>query len=211
MDYGGHDSAFHDNIVYVGDSDGQNCVNAGGFMPGHGVGWFNNKCVVTASKNIGSTGGCYCPGSSAPPPGGGGAPQTEGGLTMHDNEYFGDPNIPGNMTMSCAGPVLASTWLASGSDARSAVYELPSDETLIGWARQKLDLPPLPAPPPPPPTPLPPQPPPTFPPTCVGRCWREGHCCVRTSALYPCLPAAASVQLLQCACRALAASSDAQT
>lgn len=177
MDYGGHDSAFHDNVVYVGDSDGQNCVNAGGFLPGHGVGWYKNKCVVSASKNIGSTGGCDCPGRGKPSPGGGVAPSTVCGLTMHDNEYYGDPKIPGNMTMSCAGPVLASTWLASGSDAGSAVYEIPDDDALIGWAREKLDLPPLPAPPSPPPAPLPPQPPPTFPDTCIGRCWREGHCC----------------------------------
>ena len=81
------------------------------------------------------------------------------------------------MTMTCAGPILASKWLASGSDKGSAVYELPSDDALIGWAREKLSLPPLPGPPPPPPTPLPPQPPPSFPKTCVGRCWSEGHCC----------------------------------
>ena len=168
MDFGGHDSAFHDNIVYVGDSDGQNCVNAGPFLPGHGVEWFQNKCIVTASKNIGSTGGCNCPGKGKPSPGGGVAPQTVCGLTMHNNEYFGDPNIPGNMTMSCAGPVLASTWLASGSDDGSAVYEIPSDDALIGWARQKLSLSPLPAPPPSPPTPLPPQPPPTFPNTPIS-------------------------------------------
>ena len=27
------------------------------------------------------------------------------------------------------------------------------------------------------PRPLPPQPTPTYPHTCVGRCWAEGHCC----------------------------------
>ena len=40
MDYGGHDSSFHDNIVYVApSSEGQNCINTGGFLPGHGVHW----------------------------------------------------------------------------------------------------------------------------------------------------------------------------
>ena len=33
--------------------------------------------------------------------------------------YFGDPKLPGNVTMSCAGPILASDWLASGSDNNS--------------------------------------------------------------------------------------------
>ena len=71
----------------------------------------------------------------------------------------------------------AGTGTGTGSDNNSAVYELPSDALLIGWARAKLGLPPIPGPPPAPPTPLPPQPAPTYPNTCVGRCWREGHCC----------------------------------
>ena len=146
----------------------------GQFLPGHGVKWYSNKCVLMDSKNIGTTGGCHCPGPAAPhsfPP------QGECGLDMHDNEYFGRPDLPGNMTMSCSGPILASDWLATGSDRNSAVYEIPSDAALIGWARDKLGLAPVPGPPPPPPTPLPPQPPPTYPKTCVGSCWREGHCC----------------------------------
>ena len=79
--------------------------------------------------------------------------------------------------MSCAGPTLATDWVASGSDNNSKIYELPSDSALIGWAREKLSLPPLPGPPSPPPTPLPNQPAPTYPNTCIGRCWRQGHCC----------------------------------
>ena len=47
----------------------------------------------------------------------------------------------GNMTMSCNGPVLAYDWLASGSDNRSGVFEMPSDQLLMGWAREKLSLP----------------------------------------------------------------------
>eukprot|EP01051_Picozoa_sp_SAG22_P011783 SAG22_NODE_1164_length_5294_cov_3.888162_3_plen_93_part_00 len=38
MDYGGHDSAFHDNIIH-NDKGGQACINTGGFLPGHGVHW----------------------------------------------------------------------------------------------------------------------------------------------------------------------------
>ena len=33
MDYGGHDSAFHDNIIY-NDKGGQACINTGGFSHG---------------------------------------------------------------------------------------------------------------------------------------------------------------------------------
>ena len=54
-----------------------------------------SRCVVVDSKNIGSTSGCDCPGTSTvtsfPPQGG-------CGMTMHDNSYFGDPKLPGNMT-----------------------------------------------------------------------------------------------------------------
>ena len=35
---------------------------------------------------------------------------------------------------------------SAGSDKGSAVYELPSDAALLGWAREKLSLPPLPGP-----------------------------------------------------------------
>ena len=61
MDYGGHDSAFHDNIVY-NDKGGQACINTGGFLPGHGVHWYNNKCVLTSSKNLGAIGSRCNPG-----------------------------------------------------------------------------------------------------------------------------------------------------
>ena len=37
MDYGGHDCAFHDNLVYVEGKDGQNCINTASFLPGHGL------------------------------------------------------------------------------------------------------------------------------------------------------------------------------
>merc|ERR1712146_46333 len=54
---------------------------------------------------------------------------------------------------------------------------MPSDELLMGWAREKLSLPPLPGPMPPMPPPLPVKPPPTYPHSCIGRCWKSGHCC----------------------------------
>ena len=46
MDYGGHDSAFHDNIVY-NDKGGQACINTGGFLPGHGVHWYHLFSVTS--------------------------------------------------------------------------------------------------------------------------------------------------------------------
>ena len=37
MDYGGHDQVFNDNVIYVRDSDGQNCFNQGSYLEGHGI------------------------------------------------------------------------------------------------------------------------------------------------------------------------------
>jgi hypothetical protein len=37
MDYGGHDQVFNDNVIYVRDSDGQNCFNQGSYLEGHGM------------------------------------------------------------------------------------------------------------------------------------------------------------------------------
>ena len=47
MDYGGHDSSFHDNLVVNYPYDGQRCLNlGGGFKAGHGDAFYNNTCVV---------------------------------------------------------------------------------------------------------------------------------------------------------------------
>jgi hypothetical protein len=95
------------------------------------------------------------------------------GVDDDAGRYFGDGALPGNMSISCGGPPkLATDWVSSGSDRNSKIYELPSDELLISWARQKLRLQPLPGPPAPPPTPLPNQPQPTYPDTCFGRAGR---------------------------------------
>jgi len=177
MDYGGHDCAFHDNIVFVEGKDGQNCINTQSFLPGHGSRWFSNKCILADSKNVGTTSGCDCPGKSRVKTRNGtlARPPSQCGVEMHDNQYFARPELPGNVTMSCAGPVLLYDWLSSGSDEGSGVFEMPSDALLIAWAREKLGL--APGPKPPMPKPLPPQPTPSYPRTCVGRCWRDGHCC----------------------------------
>jgi len=185
---------------------------------------YNNKCVLADSKNIGTTSGCDCPGAadgskrhgggvgsdSERRDGGGGGvrllpPPSQCGVEMHNNAYFARPELPGNVTISCAGPVLLYDWLASGSDARSSVYEMPPDALLMAWARELLGLGPEPGPKPPMPEPLPPQPAPTFPHSCVGRCWREGHCCAdmvsgcsQPSCYQGCALAAISPDLATC-------------
>mmetsp|Transcript_1429 Transcript_1429/g.2265 ORF Transcript_1429/g.2265 Transcript_1429/m.2265 type:complete len:761 (+) Transcript_1429:492-2774(+) len=49
MDYGGHDSKFHDNLVVVLPYDGQNCYNVGPFLENHVDLFVNNTCVCGAA------------------------------------------------------------------------------------------------------------------------------------------------------------------
>lgn len=112
MDYGGHDNVFTDNVIYVRDGDGQNCINTNAYLPGHGLTYARNKCILPFSKTIGHTSGCQCPRTKTMPPTGasqaagirpGSFPQnptTECGVTFADNEYFG---IDMNLTMDCGG------------------------------------------------------------------------------------------------------------
>ena len=50
MDYSGHDSAFHNNLVVVNGYDGQNCINGGGFPEGHESRFYRNKCIIAGCK-----------------------------------------------------------------------------------------------------------------------------------------------------------------
>ena len=131
MDFGGHDSAFTDNIIYVGGDglDGQNCFNAGGMLAGHGTVWARNKCVLQHSKVVGEVSTCDCPGGASTnnPPGAGketeafmgtegaegtvgteggggvGGPPSVCGLTLGGNEYYGETHGPlGKLNASVA-------------------------------------------------------------------------------------------------------------
>ena len=50
MDYSGHDSNFDSNLVVVNAYDGQNCINGGGFPPGHRSNFTNNKCILAGCR-----------------------------------------------------------------------------------------------------------------------------------------------------------------
>lgn len=197
MDYGGHDMAFQDNVIYVRDSDGQNCFNSGSYLPGHGLTYTGNKCILPFSKTIGSSSGCDCQwpsegdggiastASTAAPhvvQGGGGvdgfppSPDTVCGIAFQNNEYYG---IDQNLTIACQKPPMAfQDWQARGNDKGSQQWALPTDDELLFWARERLGLPAPPGPAPPPPKPLPPPPHHNWPNTCEGRCGKAGHCCV---------------------------------
>jgi len=146
--------------------------------------------VLPKSKNIGHTGGADCPGSS-PPGTGGQPPQGECGLTLSNNSYYGvgdcevNPSLClQNMTVAAGGGKTLSwdQWQATCSDPGSQVFKMPTDDQLLSFAREALQMAPAPGPPPPPPTPLPPSPPPHYNNTCQGHCASQGHCCVGATA-----------------------------
>lgn len=60
MDYGGHDSTFHENVVVGVPYDGQAAVNLGSFFPGHAHNVVNNTFFISVgAHNAGS--GCGDP------------------------------------------------------------------------------------------------------------------------------------------------------
>ena len=146
---GGHDSKFRDNIVYHGTgsfhggNDGQNCVNAWPMVPGHGCEWTGNKCVLPRSNNLFGliAGGCDCPGPAFPTkrfnasdPGGPG-PQKECGVKFGHNEYF---THNGSATANQCGDF--DTEWKDKNEPDSTIASLPTDEQLLEWAKEKLDM-----------------------------------------------------------------------
>lgn len=136
----GHDSRFTGNVIYHGHNDGQNCVNVWPFLAGHGAVWQGNKCVIPNSFNlVGSISSCDCPGSGVVVPWNASdldsRPPTECGVAFGDNEYF---TANGSATMNKCGDFEAD-WRAK-NEPTSNISSLPSDEQLLGWAREKLGM-----------------------------------------------------------------------
>lgn len=50
MDFGGHDSDFHDNVVVA--RNGQNCIGTASFVTGHADKYFNNSCIVYGTERV---------------------------------------------------------------------------------------------------------------------------------------------------------------
>jgi len=111
-DFGGHDNHHFNNVyAYVGQGMGV-C----GTLPGHEDYFYNNKVVMTQS---GSTGGPQCS-----------EPKTQ----MHDNQYF----TPAGTVKECGMPLADA--VKKGLDTGSTVASLPSDSTILGWARALLSM-----------------------------------------------------------------------
>lgn len=115
--------------------------------------------------------GAACPGTGTSGPGE--PPALVCGVDFGNNSYYSTGRAGGfraNLTVNTGGrkDLPYHDWQTLGNDAGSKVFELPSEELLLFWMRQKLGMPTGPEPAPP--APLPPAPPPHFDDTCVGQC-----------------------------------------
>ena len=109
-DFGGHDNHHYGNVyAYVGQGLGV-CSQ----QSGHEDYFYGNKLVTTGTD----VGGFACGGDAK--------------TVVHDNAYF---TASGGIS-ECKMDLKA--WQAEGNDKGSTVAALPSDDTIIGWARSML-------------------------------------------------------------------------
>lgn len=143
MDYGGHDSLFHSNLVVNYPYDGQNCVNIGGFLKGHGDGFYNNTCLVGIGGKRKPSGcgdpSCFVTAATGLDNVGGVSQCDPAFVNFHDNKYF-SPN--GNATLNCGGKALSIPEVQKkhGIEIGSTFAALPTDQEIIAWAKDRLGL-----------------------------------------------------------------------
>lgn len=123
MDYGGHGSTFHNNMVVGKLGGGSQCFDLGPFLPGLGDSYCNNTCVFPGNSGKGSLGFVPCD-------------KTE--VTMHDNKYYLDTYE--NASIGCSGTdvPLADLFEQDGIEENSKAFPMPSDEELVAWAKARL-------------------------------------------------------------------------
>jgi|EP01046_Picozoa_sp_COSAG06_P029237 FK506-binding protein 2/FK506-binding protein 14 len=117
-DFNGHDNHHHHNLYgYIGSGMGV-C----GALPGHADKFFSNKIVLLGEGHYANY-DCKCNSTGTCP-------------EMHDNQIY----VKGGAFPSTCGQTLAQRQ-AQGIDLGSGAHDLPSDDVIIMWARELLDLP----------------------------------------------------------------------
>lgn len=132
-DFGGHDNRHQSNVyAYVGCPAGDATIQDAGHEC-----WFTDNRVVMTGFDV----GYLSQGVGAPP----GAPnvkcqQLENGtstkelIVIHNNSYF----TSNASVFECGYPL--SEWQAAGYDQGSTAGKTPSDDTIIGWGKEKLAM-----------------------------------------------------------------------
>ena len=144
QDYGGHDSAFHSNLVINYPYDGQNCVNIGGFLRGHGDGFYNNTCLVGVG-GMRKPSGCGDPScfvkQATDLDNVGGVSQCDPDYVSIGNNTYYSPN--GNATLNCGGKAMSIPEVQKqhGIELGSTFDTFPTDAEIIQWAQDRLGMP----------------------------------------------------------------------
>jgi len=110
-DFGGHDNHHYNNIyAYVGRAMGVT-----GTLEGHEDYFYGNKVVLTKNQ----VGGVQCNGATT---------------KLYNNSYF----TPDGSIVECGGDLESAQ--AKGFDVGSVVTTHPSDDAIIDWASQLLNI-----------------------------------------------------------------------
>ena len=137
MDYGGHNSSFHDNIIVTKENDAySNCVGTGPFLPNATDAFNNNTCFVRNNINNKDSLYHYL-----------GTPVVVGNVDSCDIEYFNlHDNVyattTGNASFLCGEEMISVDALARNistiGDYDKAIM-LPDDEILLKIVKDKVN------------------------------------------------------------------------
>ena len=127
MDYGGFNSLFHSNAVYV--TNGWNCVNVAGQYAGHEDVIFDNDCVITTQERVDDL---FDNCREKPPM----------SSVRGSNNRFYTPLANATVTCDCCGKITLAELAAISplTEANATSLPLPSVDTLVAWARAKTGL-----------------------------------------------------------------------
>jgi len=123
MDYGGHDSHFHDNVVVA--TQGQNCVGTASFVAGHATEIYNNSCIVYGTERVDDLFE-NCDKDLAP----------QVPIHGYNNRFYTEKGNA-SATCDCCG-LRPLKDLPKGLEDNFSAFTLPDGETIIAWGREKL-------------------------------------------------------------------------
>lgn len=138
-DYGGHDSYYVGNVnINTRKYDGQLCLNTAPFYPGHQHTFKDNICYICYTGQYGHLGACnsknisasLCDTSK---------PDQMCVTNLSNNQYY---TPYGNASIQCGdGYVPLADLQKGGIELGSFVKTLPSNDQVVAWGRQVLDMP----------------------------------------------------------------------
>lgn len=122
-DFGGHDSRFHHNVIVA--INGQNCVGAAAFVPGHATHIFENDCIVFHTERVDDLFENCNPGMDP-----------TAILHGYNNRFY---TPLGNASATCDhGGLRPLKDLPPGLEDNFTSSLLPDGDTIIQWGRDKL-------------------------------------------------------------------------